>query len=101
MFELTYSRKNIVRTVAIGFVLGSLVLSTGAIVVASGFVLFGSESVTTQHVLTYLLWFPLLTLFIGILLGWTVRLGLGLHAFWHYRRSRKTLEMPAVVRTNE
>ena len=36
---------------------------------------------------------PVLLLFYGILLGWVVRLGLGVHAYWSYRRNPRTLTM--------
>ncbi len=93
MFELTYSRKNIVRTVAVGFVLGSLVLSLGWFVVAIGYLFLSKDPVAIRELLAYFLWFPVVSLFVGVLLGWTVRLGLGLHAYWHYRQTRKTLEI--------
>ncbi len=94
MFELTYSRKNIVRTVATGFMLGALVLSIGSIVIFVGLAAFGVRPFTLKSVLVYVAMAPVVFLFYGIVLGWVVRLGLGLHAFWSYRRNPRKLTMP-------
>lgn len=93
MFELTYSRNNIVRTVAIGFILGALVLSTGAIVIFAGLAAFGVQPFTLKTVLAEIARSLAGLLILGIVLGWIVRLGLGLHAYWHYRRNPRTLTM--------
>ena len=91
MFELTYSRHNIVRTVAIGFVLGSLVLSTGAMSIFAGLAAFGVQPFTLTAVLAEIAGWLAGLIILGIALGWIVRLGLGLHAYWHYRRNPRTL----------
>lgn len=89
--ELTYSRKNIVRTVAIGFVLGALVLSTGWIVLLLGMALAGVEPFNFRNTLPSLLWVPVVLLFMGIALGWVVRLGLGVYSYWQYRHNEKSV----------
>lgn len=93
MFDLTYSRRNIVRTVAVGFVLGSLVLSVGAIVIFAGLAAFGVQPFTLTKVLAEIAWGLASLIILGIALGWIVRLGLGLHAYWRYRRHPPTLTM--------
>ncbi|MGB5489409.1 MAG: hypothetical protein WBM76_01145 [Woeseiaceae bacterium] len=94
MFDLTYSRKNIVRTVATGFTLGALVLSTGSIVIIVGMAAFGVQPFALKRALLVVAMAPVVFLFYGIVLGWVVRLGLGLHAFWSYRRNPRKLTMP-------
>ena len=93
LFDLTYSRKDIVRTVAIGFTLGSLVLSVGIFVVVLSLAALDVEPFTLRTAIVNALWVPLLLLAVGIALGWTVRIGLGLHAWWRYRRTSPKLDI--------
>ena len=93
MTELVYSRNSIVRTLATGFVFGGLVLSIGGVVILTGLALFGAQPFRLKRVLTTIALLPFVLLFYGILLGWVVRLGLGVHAYWNYRRNPRTLTM--------
>lgn len=94
---LTYSRKNIVRTLATGFVLGSIVLSIGGIVVILGMTAFGVAPLSLGTMVGTVSWGLVLTLAAGVFLGWIVRLGLGIHAYWEYKRNASTMvvELPA------
>ena len=91
--DLTYARGNIVRTVAIGFTLGALVLSIGFIVVLLGLAAFDVEPFSFKNALVRIAWMPVAFLFCGIVLGWIVRLGLGIHAYWRYRRDSRSLQI--------
>ena len=91
-FDLTYSHKNIVRTVAVGFTLGSLVLSVGYFVILFSLALLDVEPFTLRTAVVNALWAPVVLVFLGVILGWIVRIGLGLHAWWRYRRSERRLD---------
>ncbi|MBT8068513.1 MAG: hypothetical protein KJO09_14820 [Gammaproteobacteria bacterium] len=56
----------------------------------------GAQPFALKRMLTTIALMPVGLLFYGILLGWVVRLGLGVHAYWNYRRNpwTQTMKMP-------
>lgn len=86
MFELTYQRANIIQTVTVGFFLGALVLSVGGFIVALAFLIATDQPVLTQNNVVRLISSLLSILVASVLAGIVTRLGLGLHAYWRYRR---------------
>lgn len=97
LFDLTYSRKDIVRTVAIGFTLGSLILSIGIFVIIIGMAIFDVEPFSLRRAVINALWVPIVLLAVGIAIGWVVRIGLGLHAWWRYRKNPPRMDLEKTV----
>lgn len=91
MFELTYDRKNIVRTVAIGFFLGAMVLSIGGFLIFSVLALIDPQPGAIRDTLVYFVQTVVVTLFAGVLIGIVTRIGLGLHAYWSYKNRKPEL----------